>query len=409
MQSWPRIGSMSEQFDETRTPTLAGATILQIVPSLREEISARTAIDIAHTLLQAGARAMVAGSDGPLVDELKTYGGEWISLASELISPFARNRNAGILQKVLGSERVDIVHSHCASGAAIARRAAAKFPVRLVNSLPDVPPVAPREFARFATLTRGHRVIAPSVYAANPFIERFAMDRERVTIIPRGIDTARFDPRSVPAERIAILRRAWQISPDARVVLTPGRVAPWNGQILLPDIARLLADSRHRRTVFLVVGENRVHRRYARSVFEHAKSLGVVAQFRITGHCPDMPAAFALSDMVVVPSTVPPVLGSAVAQAQSMGRPVVTSNVGVLPELVVVPPQLPEEVRTGWVATAGDVNEFARMVNLALALDDTGYRAMSARARQFAEYMFSTESTAAATRAVYAALRARDR
>ena len=66
-------------------------------------------------------------------------------------------------------------------------------------------------------------------------------------------------------------------------------------------------------------------------------------------------------------------------------------------------------IRTGWVAKAGDVNEFARMLNLALALDDVGYRAMSARARQFAEYMFSSESTAAATRAVYASLLTRDR
>jgi glycosyltransferase involved in cell wall biosynthesis len=76
---------------------------------------------------------------------------------------------------------------------------------------------------------------------------------------------------------------------------------------------------------------------------------------------------------------------------------------------VVVPPQLPEEVRTGWVAPAGDVNEFARMLNHALALNDTAYRAMSARARQFAEYMFSSESISAATRAIYAALLTRDR
>lgn len=402
---------MSDHFDEMRTttPTLAGATVLQIVPALREEICARTAVDVAHTLLQAGARALVAGSDGPLVEELKAYGGEWISLASESIGPFARNRNTGILQNILSNEHVDILHAHFASGAASALRATAKIEVGLVTSVPDVPPGKPREFAHVAALARGDRVIAPSVYAANPFIERFGMEREQVIIIPRSIDTDRFDPTSVPPERVAQLRRAWQIAPDERVVLTPGRVAPWNGQILLPDIARLLADSRHRRTVFLVVGENRTHRRYARSVLEQAKAQGVMAQFRIAGHCPDLPAAFALADVVLVPATDPPILGSVVAQAQAMGCPVVTSDVGVLPELVVVPPQLPEEVRTGWVARAGDVNEFARALSLALTLDEVGYRAMSARARQFAEYMFSTEATSAAIRAVYASLLTRDR
>ena len=75
---------------------------------------------------------------------------------------------------------------------------------------------------------------------------------------------------------------------------------------------------------------------------------------------------------------------------------------------VVVPPQLPEDVRTGWVAKAGDAADFARALALALALDPKAYQAISARARQFAEYMFSPESVAAATRGVYTSLLTRD-
>ena len=56
----PRSRSMSDRLNEPRvTPrTLAGATILQIVPALREEPNARTALNVAYTLLQAGARAL---------------------------------------------------------------------------------------------------------------------------------------------------------------------------------------------------------------------------------------------------------------------------------------------------------------------------------------------------------------
>ena len=73
-----------------------------------------------------------------------------------------------------------------------------------------------------------------------------------------------------------------------------------------------------------------------------------------------------------------------------------------------MPPQLPEDVRTGWVAKAGDADDFARALALALALDPKAYQAISARARQFAEYMFSPESVAAATRGVYTSLLTRD-
>jgi glycosyltransferase involved in cell wall biosynthesis len=402
---------MIERLDNIRTAprTLAGATILQIVPALREGPSARAALNVAHTLLQAGARALVAGDEGPLVGELRGFGGEWIAFKSESTNLLTRNRRVRLLENLISTERVDIVHAQSAGGADCARRAAATVAVWLVTTLPDAPPMSSGDLSRVAPLSRGDRIIAPSSYTATPVIERHGIAREQVTIIPRAIDTALFDSRRVPEEHIEQLRETWRIGPDDRVILTPGRLAPWNGQLLLADVARLLLDSGHRNAVFLLVGENRSNRRYARSVLERARAQGVAPQFRLTGHCPDLPAAFALADVVAVPAMVPPVLGSTVAQAQAMGRPVVASNIGLLPELLVMPPYMPEDVRTGWGAQVDDPNDFARALDLALSLDGTAWQAMSARARQFAEYMFSPESVAEATRAVYTSLLARDR
>ena len=50
--------------------SLAGATILQLVPALRDDSVGQAAVDVALTLLQSGARAIVAGEDGPLVARL---------------------------------------------------------------------------------------------------------------------------------------------------------------------------------------------------------------------------------------------------------------------------------------------------------------------------------------------------
>ena len=286
--------------------------------------------------------------------------------------------------------------------------AAAQIAVWLVTTLPDVPPASgPRAFWA-SSLARGDRVISPSSFAAAPVMERYDLPRERITVIPRGIDTAAFDPATVAPERVEALLKAWRIRPDERVVLAPGRVAPWNGQIMLPDIARALHDSGARNFVIVIVGENRRYRKYARTVLKQAQEHGMHAVLRLAGHCRDMPAAFAAAEVVVVPAIEPPPLGRVVAQAQAMGRPVVTADTGILPEHVVTPPEMPEDVRTGWVAKRGDPIEFARALSIALALDERAYQTMSARARQFAEYMFSPDSVAVATRAVYTSLLARD-
>ena len=393
---------------QVRPRTLAGATVLQIVPALRQEPVARTALDVAAALRQAGARALVAGEDGPLVAELTAAGGEWIPLVNATVNPFRLRKSARTLERLITSERIDIVHAQSAGGAWIANMAAARIAVWIVTTLPDVPPVSRLRAYWAAALARGDWVITPSNFAAAPVVARHNIPRERLTIIPRSIDIAAFDPGSVDAARVEALRVAWRIRPAARILLVPGRVAPWNGQLIVPDVARIMLDSGMRGFVFVLVGEHRSHRKYARAIVDETKVKGVQALVRLTGHCRDMPAALTAADTVVVPATEPPVLGRVVAQAQAMGRPVVTSDVGILAEHVVAPPEMPEDVRTGWVVKAGDAQEFASAVIEAFALDDDAYRTMAARARHFAEYMFSPHSAAAATHAVYSALLERD-
>jgi glycosyltransferase involved in cell wall biosynthesis len=170
----------------------------------------------------------------------------------------------------------------------------------------------------------------------------------------------------------------------------------------------VLVDNGVRGFAFAVVGEGTTHAKYARDVLKRARAMDVDDLIRMTGHCEDMPAAFAAADFVAVPATEAPLLGRVVAQAQAMGRPVVTADVGMLAEHIVAPPRMPEDVRTGWIARPDDPVDFAHALGVALSLDGTAYRRMSARARQFAEYMFSPESVADAIRSVYTSLLARD-
>jgi glycosyltransferase involved in cell wall biosynthesis len=393
---------------QAQRPTLVGATILQIVPALREEPVARTALDVAGSLRQAGARGLVAAEEGPLVAELTARGGEWVPLVNATLNPFRLRRSARALERLIASERIDIVHAQSAGGAWIASLAAGRIAVRLVTTLLDVPPASRLRGYWASALARGDWVVTPSNFAAAPMVTRYDIPRERLSIIPRSIDTAAFDPAAMDAVRIETLRKAWRVPQGARILLVPGRVAPWNGQLILPEVARIMLDNGLHGFVFVLAGERRRHRKYAQAVVEQARVKGVQALVRLTGHCRDMPAALAAADTVVIAATEPPVLGRAVAQAQAMGRPVVTSDVGILPEHVVAPPEMPEEVRTGWVVKQGDAEEFALALSEAFALDDGAYHTMAARARHFAEYMFSPQSVATATHAVYTALLERD-
>jgi glycosyltransferase involved in cell wall biosynthesis len=192
------------------------------------------------------------------------------------------------------------------------------------------------------------------------------------------------------------------------VILVPGRLAQANGQLVLVEAAGILADRGLRGVAFVLTGDDQTHREYAQAVMDKINRLGLDPLFRMTALFRDGPAALAASHLVVLPALESPVMGRAIAEAQTMARPVVTTNVGVLPENLLAPPRMPEELRTGWVVRPGHAVELAGAIEAALQLDETAYHALAARARQFAEFMFSPQSVVAATRAVYTSLLARD-
>jgi glycosyltransferase involved in cell wall biosynthesis len=390
--------------------TLAGATILQIVPSLQDEPAARAAVEVGFALLQSGARALVAGDGGPLVGKLQSFGGEWIPLVSETMNPLKLRRNANVLERLISNERVDIVHAHNPGAAWSALAATANMPVWLITTLPDSPS-APTWLRAFYTssLTRGDRMIGSSSYVAGRMIERYRIPRERVAVVPRSIDTRAFDPATVDARRLAAFRQASRIRRGERVILVPGRLAPPNGQHVLVDAARILADRGMREVAFVLMGDDQGNRKYAQALTTKINKLGLDPLFRITALFRDMPAALAASHIVVVPSLESPVLGRAVAEAQAMARPVVTTQVGILPENVLAPPRMPDELRTGWVVRPDNPVELAGAIATVMRLDDTAYQALAARARQFADFVYSPQSVVAATRAVYTSMLSRDR
>jgi len=90
-----------------------------------------------------------------------------------------------------------------------------------------------------------------------------------------------------------------------------------------------------------------------------------------------------------------------IAEAQVMARPAVVTDTGALPEAVLAPPRMPDDLRTGWVVPSGDAQAMARALTAALSLDVAAYRALAARSHEFGLFMFSPDRTAAATLDIY--------
>lgn len=385
------------------TRRIAGATVLQLVPG--SDVTARNALTIASLLQRSGARAVIAGRDGPIADEWRAAGGEWLSLDHDSINPLRLRRNAARLRKFISRERVDIVHAYSPGAAWSALAATEKLAVWLVTNLPETVPSRRGLRALYQTsLARGDHVIVHSSFTAAPMIDRFDIPRERVTVVPNPIDAQLFDPATMRPERVLALRQAWKIPEGNRIILVPGPINASAGQGVLIDAAALVPVNLLRNVTFVLLGDTHAGRRYIRLLTKRILDHDLRGQFRLPGRCPDWPAALAASDIVAMPATEPQIFGRPIPESQAMARPVIASAIGILPENILAPPRMPDELRTGWLVRPGDPVALAAALREALALDLAAYRALAARARQFAEFMFSPQNVATSVLNIYGAL-----
>jgi glycosyltransferase involved in cell wall biosynthesis len=244
-----------------------------------------------------------------------------------------------------------------------------------------------------AVMTRGDIVIANSNFTRRHVLTQHATASDKVVVIPEGVDTSVFDPVAVSSERVAAVRAQWGLRPDdgRRVILVAARLTAWKGhRILIEALARMAA----RESVILVFAGPGESSPYANGLRAAAVAPGLADSVRLPGPCDDMPAACLAADIIVSPSVEAESFGRTVAEAGAMGRPVIVSDLGGAPEIIV-------DGVTGWLTSAGDAGALARTLETALNLPPDDRAAMGATARARIESRFSLSAMCEATFALY--------
>jgi glycosyltransferase involved in cell wall biosynthesis len=392
-------------FPSTTIHPLVGRTILQIVPELEAGGAERTTVDVAAGLAQVGARALVATEGGRLVGELQAKGGTWVPFPAASKNPFSMLINVRRLARICYDEKVAIVHARSRAPAWVALGAARSLDLPFVTTYHGS--YAGRSSVKVlynSVMARGDAVIANSHYTADLIRSLHPQAGERIRVIHRGTDFAVFSPAAVAPERVENLRKVWGVAPHERVVLLAARLTGWKGQKVLIEAAAKLRDAGFADIGFVLAGDPQGRESYVRELDALIASRKLKGVVRRVGHCTDMPAAFLAAAVVTVPSTEPEAFGRSAVEAQSMGTPVVVSDLGAVPETVLSPPSVAAHERTGWRVPPGDADALAAALGEALALGATARAGLGARARGHVERHFSLERMISSTLDVYTAL-----
>jgi len=346
--------------------------ILQVVPALEIGGVERGTLDLAQAIAARGDVALVASAGGRMAMELPGVGAEHVFMPLDRKTPWSLVANMVRLEALIAARGVDLVHARSRFPAWSALWAARRSGVPFVTTFHGTYSFRSEPKRRYnAVMAKGDRVIAISQFIAWHLRAHYDVAPDALRVVPRGVDLRRFDPENVHHERWMKLAARWNLPDGAPVVLLPGRLTAWKGHgVLLDALVRL----GRRDLRCLLVGADQGRTRYRRWLEEAIVARGLGETVSIRDDCDDMPAAYMLADVVVSASTEPEAFGRVAGEAQAMGRPLVASNHGGIPEQIV-----PGE--TAFLCAPGDPGDLAAGLDWALSLDAEARRRLAEAGR----------------------------
>jgi glycosyltransferase involved in cell wall biosynthesis len=250
-------------------------------------------------------------------------------------------------------------------------------------------------------MARGERVIAGSEQIAQLIHERYRTPWDRIAIVPATVDLEEFDPASVARDRIETVRAAWGITRDTKVILVVGRILRRKGHHVAVRAVQRLKDMGLKNFLCVFIGEDRGRTHYTGELWDLVLATNTVDVIRMAAPVSDMPAAFATASVVVSAAIQPEGVQRAVLEAQAMARPVIVSDLGAGPEVVLTPPAVPDNRITGLRFTTGDDAALAAALLRLFSMPEPTRRAIGARGREWVLGHFNAAAIADQTLKLY--------
>jgi glycosyltransferase involved in cell wall biosynthesis len=255
-----------------------------------------------------------------------------------------------------------------------------------------------------SVMARGDAVIANSEWTARHILATYRFQPKNLTIIPRGIDLGYFDPARVSPERVATMRDWWLAKDRERVILLPGRMTRWKGQLVfVRALAQMKREGRLPEGVRAVIaGALQGRSSYVREIIATIEESGLKEMVVVSDHLTDMAAAYLAADIVVSASTDPEAFGRIPPEAAAMGRPVIATDHGGARETV-------RSGQTGLLVKPGSATALADALRGLLARSPAELAAMGSRGRAHIQANFTVERMCEDTLNIYAKLIERSR
>lgn len=357
--------------------------IVQILPALEEGGVERGTVELSREFVRRGVTSTVISSGGRLAETVVQDGGRHLTLGVKSKNPLTVFLRAAQLRRALAGLKPDVVHYRSRVPGWLFHLANKRLGLPFVATVHGFNSVS----AYSRIMTSGQRVICPSTPVADFIRQHYQTPEEKIRLIYRGIDPQQFDPARLDQAFVAEFRRTLGLE-GRFVVLGVGRITQLKGYDVLIRATALARERLPQVRTVIVGGAEAARAGYEQELRRMVEELGLKEHVLFAGSQRKIAEVYACGNVLVSGNKAKPeAFGRSMAEALSMGCPVIATRFGGALDIV-------REGVNGWLVEPGDAEQLADRIVRASQATFSGLRE-DALAR------FSLEQMVSKTLAVY--------
>ena len=341
--------------------------VLQVIPRLDYGGAEIGCYDLAHYLSEQKSKSYIATSGGKLTKYINKKKVKLFKIPVHSKNPILMILNIFILSLIVLFYRVNVIHVRSRAPAWSCYFAAKITRCKLVTTFHGT-------YNFNSSLKKYYNSImlkSDCVIAGSNFIFKHISENypehvpkmKKFLVIFRGINTEYYDPNNINKKERTKFFAKLNIEPGKKIILMPGRLTEWKGQELLIESLNILKNNfGYKNFVAIILGSDQGRDTYKkkleRLVEQHRLNNDVI----FLEHANSMPVAYSIANVVVSASIEPEAFGRVAVEAQSMGKPIIASNIGGSKETIL-------KGKSGFLYESNDPRHLAKTLNAVIQLD----------------------------------------
>ncbi|MDC0192366.1 glycosyltransferase [Alphaproteobacteria bacterium] len=354
--------------------------LMQIVPSLQSGGVEQGTIDLSNYLASLKIKNFLISNGGNLLSYLNKQYVEHNILPVHSKNFFKMPFTAKKVNNLLKKSEINILHLRSRAPAWMIPYLV-KDNLKIVSTFHNVyghENIIKKIYNK--KLSKVDKIVAISSYVKNEIINLYKINPEKIKVINRGIDINFFDNDNINQEFFINFLKKNNISPDNKIILFPGRLTKWKGQIEFLNIVSALKD---KKIIFYFIGDDKNTSYKNKFINEiNKKNLNKICRVLGNLNSEELKIMYKCSDIVVSAPLKPEGFGRIISESLAMKKIILAYNYGGAKDQI-------DKLDDLYKINPGQLNELKNKIVKVLEMDQITINNLGNIAREHVSKNFS--------------------